>query len=92
MKDLLFLAQVVVKTLNLEISRRHLAKCAEMKRIVLKCVPHVQHDYFSSFNQLYHCFLALSLPFPSSFLKLPSVGEVCYNWTGVRAIELSTEI
>ena len=41
------------------------------QRIVLKCVPHVQHDYFSSFNQLDHCFLASSLPLPSTLLKLP---------------------
>ena len=34
------------------------------QRIVLKCVPHVQHDYFSSFNQSDHCFLASSLPLP----------------------------
>ena len=39
------------------------------QRIVLKCVPHVQHDYFSSFNQS-HCFLASSLSLPSSSLKL----------------------
>ena len=26
---------------------------------VLKCVPHVQHDYLSSSNQSSHCFLAL---------------------------------
>ena len=31
------------------------------QRIGLKCVPHVQHDYFSSFNQSDHCFLASSL-------------------------------
>ena len=31
---------------------------------VLKYVPHVQHDYFSSFNQSDHCFLALSLLSP----------------------------
>ena len=37
---------------------------------MLKCVPHVQHDYFSSFNQSDHCFLALSLPLPSSLVKL----------------------
>ena len=44
------------------------------QRIVLKCVPHVQHaqhDYFSSFNQSDHCFLAWSLPLPSSLFKLP---------------------
>ena len=40
------------------------------QRILLKYVPHVQHDYFSSFNQSDHCFLASSLPLPSSLLKL----------------------
>ena len=40
------------------------------QRIRLKCVPHVHHYYFTSFNQSDHCFLALSLPLPSSFLKL----------------------
>ena len=40
---------------------------------ILKIVPHVQHDYFSSCTQSNHWFLALSLPFPSSFLKLPIV-------------------
>ena len=36
------------------------------QRIALKCVPHVQHDYFYSFNQSDHCFLA------SSLIKLPN--------------------
>ena len=35
----------------------------------LKSVPHVQHDYFSPFNQSDHCFLALS----SSMLKISIV-------------------
>ena len=49
---------------------------------VLKCVPHVQHDYFSSFNQSDHCFLASLLLLPSSLLKLrdtvsvPSSGQI----------------
>ena len=43
------------------------------QRIVIKCVPRVQHDYFSSFNQSDHCFLALSLPLPSSLRKLPTI-------------------
>ena len=38
------------------------------QRIVLKCVPHGQHDYFSLFIQSDHCFQALSLPL--FFLKL----------------------
>ena len=29
-----------------------------------KSVPHVQHDYFSSFNQSNHWFVALLLTFP----------------------------
>ena len=36
--------------------------------IAVKCVPHVQHNYFSSFNQSDHCFLASSLPLLSSLL------------------------
>ena len=39
--------------------------------MLLKCVPRVQHDYFSSFNQSDHCLLVLSLLLPSSLLKLP---------------------
>ena len=31
------------------------------QRIMFKCVPHEQHDYFSSCNQSDHCFLASSL-------------------------------
>ena len=40
------------------------------QRMLLQCVPHVQHDFFSSFNQSDLCFLVLSLPLPSSLLKL----------------------
>ena len=39
------------------------------QRVLLKCVPHVQHDYFSSFNQSDHCFLVLSFPLASSLLR-----------------------
>ena len=40
-----------------------------------KSVPHVQHDYFSSFNQSNHWFVALSLTLtlPSSNLKFPII-------------------
>ena len=39
------------------------------------CVPHVQHDYFSSFIQSESYFLALLLPLPllSSLLKFPNL-------------------
>ena len=40
--------------------------------IAPKSVLHVQHDYFSSFNQSNYWFVALSLTLPSSNLKLPS--------------------
>ena len=39
------------------------------QKIAPKKVPHVQHDYFASFSQSNHSFVAL--PLPSSFLKLP---------------------
>ena len=71
MKDLLLGVQVVVKTINLEISVTSFGKLRQ--RILLKCVPqvqHVQHDYFSSFCQSDQCFLALSLLLSSSLLKL----------------------
>ena len=41
--------------------------------IATKSVPHVQHDYFSPFNQSNHWFVALSFKLPSSNLKLPDV-------------------
>ena len=33
------------------------------QRILLKCVPHVQHDFLSSLIYPMKCFIALSLPF-----------------------------
>ena len=44
-----------------------------------KSVPHVQHEYFSSFNQSSHSFVALSWSLPSSFLKLPSDASDVYQ-------------
>ena len=43
------------------------------QNIASKSVPHVQHDYFSSFNQSNHWFVALSLTLSSSNVKLPFV-------------------
>ena len=39
------------------------------QNIAPKSVPHVQHDYFSSFDQTNQSFVPLSLPLLSSFLK-----------------------
>ena len=58
----------------------------DVNKFVLKCVPHVQHDCFSSFNQSGRCFVAL--PLPTSLLKLPNTrhsmesnvcGEDCWD-------------
>ena len=49
MIDLLLRARVVVRTSKMKISRRRLTDYA--KKIAPKSVPHVQHDYFPSFNQ-----------------------------------------
>ena len=43
------------------------------QNIAPKSVLHVQHDYFSSFNQSNYWFVALSLTLPSSHLKLPNI-------------------
>ena len=47
----------------------------------------MQHDYFSSFNQSNHWFVALSLTLPSSDLKLPIIiwQTTSKNCTKVRA-------
>ena len=44
--------------------------------LVHKCVPHVQHACFSSLDQSNSQFVALSLPFPSSILKLPIIADL----------------
>ena len=69
MKDSQLHAHVVVKTSNLVISRCRYAKGPP--KYLLASVRHVQHDYLWSFNEWYHCFVALLLPSLSSFLKLP---------------------
>ena len=57
-------------SLNLKFGNFMLSFGRLRQKIVLRSVPHVQHDYFSSFNKSDHCFLASSLPFSSSFSKL----------------------
>ena len=71
MKDTLLYVHLVVKTLNLE--NFTLSFCRLRQINVLKCVPHVphvQHDYFSSFHQSDHCFSGAVAPVPSSLLIL----------------------
>ena len=65
MKDLILCVLVVVKTLNLEILRYYLAEYIKE----LYCMPHVQHYYFSLFNQPNHWLVALSLAMPSWLVK-----------------------
>ena len=48
MKDLLLSVHVVAITINLEISRYFFDRLRQ--KMLLKCVPHVQHDYISPFN------------------------------------------
>ena len=53
------------------------------QRILLKCVLHVQHDYFSPLNQSDHCFLASSRPLPllSSLLKIiQNIGRLFHHY------------
>ena len=63
---MLLCVHVVVKTLNWEIDRLR-------QRIVLKCVLHVQHDYFSSFN-----------PFPSKGFPIDQQNRLALD--GVKSI------
>ena len=77
MKDLHSGDHVVVK--NLKFINVTLSFGRLRQRILLKCVPHVQHDYFSSFNQS-HRFLALSLPLPSSLLELETLRNRTAGW------------
>ena len=37
------------------------SRCRKKNSRCVKCVSHVQHDFFSSFNQSDHCFVAYSL-------------------------------
>ena len=46
------------------------------QNIATTSVPHVLHDYFSSFNLSNHSFVTSSLPLLSSFLKLPNTPEM----------------
>ena len=91
----LMCVHVVVKPFNLENFK---LSCGRLRqRIVLKCVPHVQHDYISSSNQSDHCFVASWLPLQLSLVKLPTVflrtpemtsfshvPYVCTRWGMVR--------
>ena len=58
--------------------------CRGSQKYLLKSVWHVQHDYLWSFNQWYHCFAALLLPSPSSFLKLPNQARTTATTTPAR--------
>ena len=60
MKDLRCVFMLSLK--NLKFGNLTLLFGRLRQRILLNCVPHVQHDDFALFNQSDHCFLASSLP------------------------------
>ena len=71
MKELLLRARVVINTSNIKIN--FTSSFGRLRQNTApKSVPHVQHDYFSSFNQSNHWFVGLSLTLPSSNPKFPS--------------------
>ena len=60
-----------------QISRFHVVVMQGTSKIFAKirAAAQVQHDYLWSFNQWYHCFVALMLS-PPSFLKLPNADDM----------------
>ena len=70
-------ARVVVRTSYIKNFTSSFGRLRQ--NIVPKSMPHVQHDYFSFFNQSYYWFVTLSLPLLSSFLKLPNEGNNATN-------------
>ena len=70
MRDLLLCVHVVI-------SKIHVVIWQIRQSIELKCVPHVQYDNFSLFNQSDDCFLASSLPLLSSLhiIRRVSIGN-----------------
>ena len=74
MKDLLLNARVVPRTSNWKfhiVIWQTTSKNCNKKR-----AARAAQLFFSSFNQSNHWFVALSLPLPSSFLKLPTIEDV----------------
>ena len=69
-----FLLWVVLSLRNLKFENFTTLFDKPRQKIAPKSVPHVQHDYFSLFNQSNYSFVALSLALPSTswFLKLHS--------------------
>ena len=69
MKALLLRAHVVARTSKNENFTSSFSRLRQ--NIAPKSVPHVQYDYFCSFNQSNHRIVVLSFALPSSFLELP---------------------
>ena len=72
MKDLVSCVHIVAKVFTWQTTSKN---C-----IYLKSVPHVKHDYFSSFNQPDHCLLAswslLKRPICQRLRVLSSTGNI----------------
>ena len=58
------------------------------QNIAPKSMLHVQHDYFSSFNQSNYWFMAFSLTLPSSNLKPPNISEGQHSRLRLRGSKL----
>ena len=78
MRILLLRVRIVVSTSNMKIHSRRLADV--VKKLLEKACHTCSTIYFSLFNQSYHWFVALSLPFPSSFVKGAKY-EIQKHWT-----------
>ena len=66
---------LVVTTVVVKVCKFHFVARQIRQRVLLKCLPCLQQNYFLSLNQLYYYFGALPLLLPSSLLKLPILSQ-----------------
>jgi len=59
------------------------------QRIELKCMSHVQHNYFSAFNQSDHCFLVLSLRHTASMAEEVNLEQIQVVIKGLNELQIT---